>query len=332
MLGAASPSGEDMELRHLRYFVAVAEELNFRRAAERVYVAQGAFSEQIRKLECELGVRLLHRSRHGVSLTYAGAALLPEARDVLNRAEVARLAAQSAHDRATTRLRLGYMPASLPASVPRALQRLGDSMPLLEATVEPGASSALLDAVRDERLDAVVVSLPAPTAGLRVTSLGDQAAIAALPASHPHTRRPEAAFGHLAPERIIVLPREVNRALYDGILAGCRDAGLSPTVVEVPNGQIDVALLAVAAGAGVGVLPESAADRYSVPGVRFVALADKQPTFATAVVTRRDTEHMPTVAFLRTVSALAVPRPLRGADALAGTGSGPVGQVTESTR
>src|SRR3954449_7055859 len=113
-----------MELRHLRYFVAVAEELHFRRAAERLHVAQPAVSEQIRKLENELGVRLLNRTHRSVSMTDAGAALLTEARRVLHQAEVARLAVRSARDRATSRLRIGYAPASLPASVPRALQRL----------------------------------------------------------------------------------------------------------------------------------------------------------------------------------------------------------------
>src|SRR3954462_5270578 len=110
-----------MELRHLRYFVAVAEELHFRRAAERLHVAQPAVSEQVRKLEDELGVRLLNRTQRSVSLTDAGAALLTEARTVLRQAEAARQAARSARDVATSRLRIGYMPASLPASVPRAL-------------------------------------------------------------------------------------------------------------------------------------------------------------------------------------------------------------------
>src|SRR5688572_32124391 len=99
-----------MELRHLRYFVAVAEELHFRRAAERLYVAQPAVSEQIRKLEAELGVRLFDRTNRRVEITEAGAALLDEGRRVLAQANVARLAARNARDRATGRLRIGYPP------------------------------------------------------------------------------------------------------------------------------------------------------------------------------------------------------------------------------
>ena len=111
-----------MELRHLRYFVAVAEELHFRRAAERLHVAQPAVSEQVRKLEEELGVRLFDRTQRNVGLTDAGAALLPEASRVLRQAEAARLAARSASDRPGRVLRIGYVPTALLASIPRMLR------------------------------------------------------------------------------------------------------------------------------------------------------------------------------------------------------------------
>src|SRR3954467_3597120 len=99
-----------MELRHLRYFVAVAEELHFRRAAERLHVAQPAVSEQVRKLEQELGVQLFDRTQRSVSLTNAGAASLDGARRVLRQAHVATQAARRAHERTTMRLRIGYLP------------------------------------------------------------------------------------------------------------------------------------------------------------------------------------------------------------------------------
>src|SRR4051794_15419440 len=112
-----------MELRHLRYFVAVAEELHFRRAAERLYVAQPAVSEQIRKFEQELGVRLFERLPQ-VSLTSAGHALLVEAREVLRQADIAMAAARAARDDSLMRLRIGYVTAALPTTVLRALAEL----------------------------------------------------------------------------------------------------------------------------------------------------------------------------------------------------------------
>ena len=298
-----------MELRHLRYFVAVAEELHFRRAAERLHVAQPAVSEQVRKLEEELGVRLFERTHRQVSLTDAGAALLKEARRVLDQAETARLAAQSARGRPTSALRIGYVPVSLPASVPRALQRLRAVMPHLETMLEPGSGLELVDAVRAEKLDAAIVSLPTPAAGLRITDLGDQRAVAVFPVGHDQAVKPAVRLEQIAPERLIVLPREADRPFYDAVIAACRDAGVAPTLIEMPDGQVERALLAVASGAGMAMLPESVSERYAGAGVRFVPL-DDGPVLATAVVSRRDTEHLPTVAFLRGISRTHERRPM----------------------
>ena len=291
-----------MELRQLRYFVAVAEELHFSRAAERLHVVQPAVSEQVRKLEAELGVRLLNRTKRTVSLTEAGAALLTEARRVLQQVEVARLSIHNARDRAASRLRIGYTPASLPTSVPRALRHLAASMKGLETSLESGYGLELVAAVRDERLDAAVVSLPVPTAGLRVTQLGHERAVAAFPVGHRQAARPAIRLDQVAPERVVVLPRETNRPFYDAVLAACSNAGLSPSLVETPGSSVEPALLAVASGAGVGLFPESVADRYSAPGVRFVRIDGAEPVVAVAVVTRRDNEHMPTAGLVRAVS------------------------------
>jgi DNA-binding transcriptional LysR family regulator len=288
-----------MELRHLRYFVAVAEELHFSRAAARLHVAQPAVSEQVRKLEQELGVRLLNRGNGTVSLTEPGAAFLTEARRVLQQVEMARLAIDDARDRAASRLRIGYSPACLPTSVTMSLRRVAGSIPNLEPTLEPGFAMELIAAVRDERLDAAVVSLPAPTDGLRKTALGDERAVAALPVGHRHAVRSAINLRQVAPERILVLPREANPPFYDAVVASCREAGLSPSFDATSGLYVEPALLAVSLGAGMALLPESVAQRYCAPGVRFVPVEGDEFAVATALVTRRDTTHAATAAFVR---------------------------------
>src|SRR4029079_10304670 len=161
-----------MELRHLRYFVAVAEELHFRRAAERLHVAQPAISEQIRKLEQELGVRLFDRTPRSVALTVAGGALLEKPRHVLRHAEVARQAAQNAGDHASMRLRIGYLPDSLPASVPRALRHLAASAPRVQVDLETGRSIRLIEDLRAHRLDLGGSALPPAPKRLQHTTHG----------------------------------------------------------------------------------------------------------------------------------------------------------------
>jgi DNA-binding transcriptional LysR family regulator len=291
-----------MELRQLRYFVAVAEELHFSRAAERLHVAQPAVSEQVRKLEDQLGVGLLNRTKRKVSLTEAGVALLAEARRVLQQVDIARLATHAARERATACLRIGYTPATLPMSVPKALQRLAASTKDLEVTLEPAFGLELIAAVRDERLDAAIVSLPARTAGLRTTELGQERAVVALPLGHRHARRTAIRLNQLAPERIVVLPRDASRPFYDAVLAACQSAALSPSVVETRGTCVEPALLAVASGAGIGLVPESVADRYSTPGVLFVPIDGEQPAVSMAIVTRRDGAHLATAAFLRAIA------------------------------
>lgn len=294
-----------MELRHLRYFVAVAEELHFRRAAERLHVAQPAVSEQVRKLEAELGLKLFERTQRKVALTNAGAAMLDEAKRVLRQAEIAKQAAQNADEGSHQQLRIGYLPDSLPASIPRALQRLTDQAPGVQTQLEPGGALHLIDGVRTERLDAAIVSHPAPTNGLRTTALGPQGAVAALPVGHSNALDAAIDLGRMAPSKLLMLPRETNPAFHNAIVSVCHETGISPTLIEVEEPQVEHVLLAVASGAGMALLPESAAERFATPGIRFVSLEGIRPSCESVVVSRRENDKLATHAFLRAVSSAA---------------------------
>jgi DNA-binding transcriptional LysR family regulator len=292
-----------MELRHLRYFVAVAEDLHFRHAAERLHVAQPAVSEQIRKLERELGVELFDRSPRGVSLTVAGSAMFEEARRTLRQAEIAARAARSARDRPAQRLRVGYLPDSLPGAVAGGLRQLAAAMPDLEVDLEAGVSLRLIDGLRVGQFDAVVSSLPAPVAELRVTPLGDQRPVAALPVGHPQAVNSAVVLEWVAHERLVVLPHELNPAFRNAIVAMCHAANVSPVLLEVAG--VEQALLAVAGGAGMALLPESVVERYVANGIRFVPMHGAERAFETAVLTVPGAETPVVRGFLQAVSRAA---------------------------
>jgi DNA-binding transcriptional LysR family regulator len=290
-----------MELRHLRYFIAVAEELHFRRAAERLYVAQPAVSEQIRKLEQELGVRLFERTPQ-VALTSAGEVLLIEARDVLRQADSAVAAARATRDEASLRLRVGYVTDALPTAVPRAL---ADLAPRVHVELKGGPQHRLVEQLRGGQLDAVVTTLPAPTTQLRVTDLGHQGAIAALPSGRAPALRPAVGLEALAQQRLLVLPRDVDPAFRDALHALAHEAGVSLDLVEVAQPEVEHALLETAAGLGIAVLPESVAERYAPPGIRFVPIEHSEAAVRSAVLTGPATENLAVRAFLRAVTRRA---------------------------
>jgi DNA-binding transcriptional LysR family regulator len=275
-----------MELRHFRYFVAVAEELHFRRAAERLHVAQPAVSEQIRKLEQELGVQLLNRTHRSVSLTAAGSAMLDEARRVLRQADVAQQAAREAEQRTGHRLRVGSMPDAFPQPLARALGRIAKALPGIDLVLETGHGPDLIEEVRSGRLDVAAVCLPARVSGLRATPFAHEATVVALPVMHRLADGDSLDVEQLAESNLILLPRAVNPAFYDGVVGGCREAGFAPSLMETAEPRVEQALLSVAVGRGMALLPASVADRYSLPGVSFRPLVG--PVCEVALVTGPD--------------------------------------------
>jgi DNA-binding transcriptional LysR family regulator len=227
---------------------------------------------------------------------------------VLRQTEVARQAARGATERAAMRLRIGYLTDALPVAVPRALRRLTASLPAVQVDLESAPAWRLVDDVRRRRLDVAITSLPAPTNGLRSLALGEQGAVVALPAMHLHAVEPEIAIARLAPEQIVLLPYETNPAFRNAVVALCHAVGLAPTFIEVAEPRVEHALLAVVAGAGPAILPESASERYAMPGVRFVPLADARTSLQTVALTQPDHRSLATAAFLRALEPTTPPR------------------------
>ena len=260
-----------MELRHLRYFIAVAEELHFGRAAKRLNIAQPPLSRQIRDLEREIGTPLFDRIPRGVELTPAGRAFLPEARRTLSQAERAQRTAQRAARGEIGRLRVGFVEAAtyrgiLPDVLGFFRMHLPDiGISLLEMDpIEQG------EAFRDGRIDlGILHSLPADAdRWLRAERVYDDALVAAIPGTHELAGRRRVSLGNLGGESFVVFPRYAAPALYDAIIASCRSAGFSPRIVQEAEGWHTLAGL-VGAGVGVAFVPQSFTD-FERPGVAYL--------------------------------------------------------------
>jgi DNA-binding transcriptional LysR family regulator len=293
-----------MELRRLRYFVAVAEELHFRRAADRLHLAQPALSQQVRKLEVEIGVDLFHRSRRGVALTPAGTVFLDEARRLLRHADEAARTARNARTGTAGRIRVGHLADAVPSTLLRAIAAFAARNPGVEIVPETIAARRGVEDVRTGRLDIAVIGLPAPAEGLNVTPFATERAVAAVPDRHLLSGRASIPLGALGETPLIMLPRPTNPAFYDAVLGGCRTAEISPHLIDVSQPEVEHALLLVASGMGVALLPASAADRYSTVGVSFRPIEPPAPTIDIALVSRSEPAEIPIAAFLRIVTDL----------------------------
>jgi len=262
-----------MELRHLRYFVAVAEERHFGRAAERLRMAQPPLSQQIKALEAELGTRLFDRNRRKVELTAAGDALLPEARDILARAaDLGRLARAAAGGEAG-RLDMAFT-GSVPFTevLPRILRRLRNLFPERRLSSRERSTGGQIEAVAEGRLDLgfarpAAHNLPPGVVGRLILR---EPLVLALPSDHPLAGRDSIGMAEVAGEGLVMNPRHIGTGLYDKIPQLCRAAGYAPRIA-VEAHQMSTMIRLVGAGLGLAVVPQTMC-RVGFEGVAYAAI------------------------------------------------------------
>ncbi|MFD1148716.1 LysR family transcriptional regulator [Saccharothrix hoggarensis] len=274
-----------MELRQVQYFVTLAEELHFGRAAQRLYVVQPAVSQQIQRLERELAVELFDRSRRQVVLTRAGERFLPEARAVLASVKraVDAVACTAAPESPT--LRLGTTEA-LGWRLEDVLARLQEAEPLVRVNLVSVPCWARLDRVRDERLDAALVRLVKSAKGLRLVPVWRERLAAVVPADHELAGPSELDLSLLADLPLRLVPRERNPKLVDFVVNACRRSGFEPKL-----GAPFTTLQDTFAEIGVGdpswtVVYEGVADTVVPRRVAFRRLADPHVEITTSLAVR----------------------------------------------
>jgi DNA-binding transcriptional LysR family regulator len=296
-----------MELRHLRYFIAVAEEAHVTRAAERLGMQQPPLSQQIRALERELAVQLFRRKPRGVELTDAGQALLDDARAILAHVDHAFATTRRTARGEQGRIAIGFTSsAPFHPFVPRVIRAFREAYPLVALTLDESGTTELIDDLRNERVDAAFIRTPvADPMGITVNPLLEEAMLVALPTTHTlagsNTELPLTA---LAAETFIVYRRRSGPGLYDAIFAACHAAGFSPIVgQEAP--RIVSTLNLVAAGLGIAVVPASLA-RMQMDGVVYRPLkAAGQPRAPLLLATRRGDTGAVVRRFLDVVKRMA---------------------------
>jgi DNA-binding transcriptional LysR family regulator len=247
-----------MELRQLRQFVALADELHFTRAAARVGISQPALSLQIRQLEDELGVSLFRRTRRRVELTAAGEVLLTEARRMLSQMDWAVGAARRAEHGEVGRLALGFVGPATYSVLPPILRAFHERFPDVELDVDELNTGQQLPAIREGRLQLGFLRppLPADSAGLVIEPVLQEAVVVALQRGHPLAGDARVRLSDLAEEPLLIVRRDLEPTLYDGYMRLCADAGIMPRVLHEAN-PLHLIIGLVAAGLGFTLLPAS---------------------------------------------------------------------------
>jgi len=276
-----------MELRHVRYFLAVAEERNFTRAAARVGIGQPPLSQQIRDLEREVGAALFHRIPQGAELTDAGRAFLEHVRAIPPQAERAIRAARRAARGEIGSLRVGYT-ASAPFNpiVTAAIRSFKRAYPGVDLSLEESNTARLITGLRESLLDAVFLrSEDLGGDDLQLHPLSEEPVVVALPASHPVAKSSRVDLRQLRSDPLILTPRSIGQTFFDTVVAACRAAGFEPLLGQSAPQMVSVVNL-VAADLGYSLVPASLR-QIRVTGVAYREIEVLAPVATLALASRR---------------------------------------------
>ncbi|MFX1676241.1 LysR family transcriptional regulator [Paraburkholderia sp. A2WS-5] len=277
-----------MELRHIRYFMAVADERNVTRAAEKLGIGQPPLSQQIHALEDELGVRLFRRTGHGVVLTEAGEAFATDAKRLLDNAQQAIKNAQSAGRGEVGQLNIGFTgSAAFNPVVAMLIRKFRQTYPAVSLTLVEGNTAQLLSYLDDGRLDVTFVRLGNQSpAGVAFHHIAVEPMKLVLPTTHPLAKKRKIPLIALAQDSFVLLPREASPTLHDVIVGACGDAGFTPLMGQQAP-QLSSVVNLVAAEFGVSLVPASVC-QIRVEGVVYADVLGGNISIRLALASRKD--------------------------------------------
>jgi DNA-binding transcriptional LysR family regulator len=274
-----------MELRHLRYFMAVAEELNFSRAAERLHIAQPPLSQQIRDLETEIGVVLFDRTKRRVELTAAGLVFVEKVRQALGQIEQAVAAAQRASRGEIGRLSLGFNSSATYSVLPTLLNAFRARCPEVVLDLHELTTQQQLVHLQQQQIDAGILYLPIELEELAAISVLKEGMAIAIPETHPLATRDRVSIRAFSRELFILPPSRLGSGLYNQIMQFFQQTGFSPIAVQEAT-QLQTSISLVAGGVGVALVPASLHNLQRA-GVVYRSLLEPTPEIEIGVVWRK---------------------------------------------
>ncbi|MEH2193920.1 MAG: LysR family transcriptional regulator [Nostoc sp.] len=281
-----------MELRHLRYFVTLAEELHFGRAAERLHIAQPPLSQQIRQLERELGFELFHRTKRNVQLTEAGQVFLGEVQQIMKQLQQAIQVGQQTSRGEIGQLVVGFVSSAAYNILPIILRTFRSHVPDVDIELHELTTDQQLEWLREGRMDVGFLRPPVEENKFSYETIFQESLMVALPEAHFLASQSDVCLTSLANEPFILFPRILAPGLYDSIISICQQAGFSPKVAQEAI-QMQTIVSLVAAEMGVAIVPESLQNLQRI-GVVYKKLQEPTPKVAIAMIWRKN-ETSPTV-------------------------------------
>jgi DNA-binding transcriptional LysR family regulator len=294
---------ENIELRHLRYFLAVAEELNFGRAAERLNITQPSLSRQIQNLEKELKIILFERNQRQIKLTSPGQMFLTEVEQILLRFDQGIQIIKRVSRGEIGQLTVGFQGSSVYDIIPISIKSFRDRFPDVEVIMQPMETSEQVIAIAENNLDVGFVIPPITDAKLEVEVLLQEPLVLALPENHPLAAQSEIAITALANEPLILASRDRGCGLHEQIFEIYQRAGLRPNVVCAAR-EMQVMLGFVAAGMGISLLP-SHVKNFQRTGVIYRKLIPEAPIAGLGIAWKPNNPTPVLLAFLEIIRSFA---------------------------
>ncbi len=275
-----------MELRHLRYFMTLAEELHFGRAAQRLHIAQPPLSQQIRQLETELGFELFYRTKRKVQLTEAGQVFLDEVQQIFKQLEQAIQVGRQTSRGEMGQLVIGFVSSAPYNILPKVLRSFRSSIPEVRLELHELTTNEQFRWLRESRIDVGFVRLPIEDDTLNFEIIFQESLIIALPDTHQLANNSNVCLRSLKNEPFILFPRLLAPGLYDLIISICQQAGFSPNVTQEAI-QMHTIVSLVAGGLGIAIVPESLQNLQRT-GVVYKVVKEATPKTAIALIWRKN--------------------------------------------